>query len=184
MLPGKSGAATLFTLTPKAAQSGTFVSVAKCEAAGTPGSAKQQWTFPLSAAEPYLAFAGPAAARKVDTDVNSAAGASAAAAADSASQMCIQINGAAPWTGNRAVVWDCEANSWDEVVQLLPGAGQGLHKIMIDMSSGGGGKLCASTRLHSPAPVRSCDELGALRFTITEAAAGAPAPQIRSFAVY
>jgi hypothetical protein len=203
-----------------------FISVAKCAAKGTDADKQQHWTFPFTPTEHYVAFAGTAASAgggagtagggvgdggsgdaAFDTPVIAGANAPAATPSVTAgTSMCVQINGDHPWTGNRAVVWDCQAASADEVVVALPaslGVGgfknlllhpradaSGGHKLMIDMSSYGGGKLCMTTRTNQPVPpppIQGCAELEALQFEITEtppAAASAPPPQIRAFAVY
>ena len=128
----------------------TFVSLAKCD----PDDAKQQWRFPLSASEPYLA--------SID------------------GKYCIQINGDRPWTGNRAVVWDCEAKSSDEIMQRLPGTRQGFQ-FLLDMTYDGGGKLCMSARNGRPAP--TCSDFEKLRVSVASTAPGTSA-ELRAFALY
>lgn len=140
-----------------------FVSAKACRGTNDNGAAQQHWKFPWEPGQPALAFAG----------------------ATATSPKCIQILGSSPWTGQRAIVWDCQENSADEHFDELPSTPAGVEKLKIDMSSYGGGPLCMAVRaaVGPPPPPASCDGLQAIRFSVTESASSSPAA-LRQLAVY
>lgn len=152
-----------------------FVSAKPCK-----GTVQQRWKFPWKPGQPALAFAGGAGGASTTTTASQKN-----TAAARVSQQCIQINGDSPWTGNRAVVWDCQEGAADEHVDVLPTSPVGFEKLKIDMSSYGGGPLCMAVRagMGPPAPPPSCEGIEALRFSVTEIASSGPAA-LRQFAVY
>ena len=139
-----------------------FVSAKPCRSANDRGASQQRWKLPWKPGQPALAFAG----RTANT------------------HQCIQILGDSPWTGQRAVVWDCQENSADEHFDELPTTSTGV-KLKIDMSSYGGGPLCMAVRaaVAPPPPPASCEGIQAIRFSVTESASSSPAA-LRQLAVY
>ena len=139
-----------------------FVSAKPCRSANDRGASQQRWKIPWKPGQPALAFAG----RTANT------------------HQCIQILGDSPWTGQRAVVWDCQENSADEHFDELPTTSTGV-KLKIDMSSYGGGPLCMAVRaaVAPPPPPASCEGIQAIRFSVTESASSSPAA-LRQLAVY
>ena len=109
-----------------------FVSASTCDP-----TARQTWLYPSSnrSGVATLAFDGSPGGRAAAHTV----------------QMCVQIDGGKPYTGNDAMVWDCQPGARDEAVTLLPGA-HGGHKLRIDMTYLGAGPLCMAVRRDLPPP--------------------------------
>ena len=110
-----------------------FVSASPCDP-----SARQSWLYPHTnvSGAATLSFAGAAPAGKNNNGTTA---------------MCVQIDGGKPWSGNAAIVWDCQPGAKDEAVKLLPGS-HGGHKLQIDMTPLGAGPLCAAVRRDLPPP--------------------------------
>jgi len=114
----------------------------------------------------------------------------AAGGARATTKYCLQIAGDHPWTGNGAILWDCVAGSWDEVVAELPAGEQTSSKsnagnrLQIDMSQGGGPKLCLGGGRPPPSKSTLCAKAEALRFVLTDAANSTGKIVLKQLAVY
>ena len=105
------------------AQQFQFVSVKPCRAATDKGAAQQRWKFPWKAGQPALAFAGNTDDKTINLDADTAASSGVngtdasnggAGLAAASAQQCIQILGDSPWTGQRAIIWDCQGEKKNE----------------------------------------------------------------------